>query len=135
MDRFKSPCIESHRALEKVMCYVDLNPKRAGLVQHPKNYKWSSFCYYAYGKEDALITPAPNYLKMGKLEGERQKNYLAMVEKILKADWKEKKPYSSVAFVGNPVWVEQKVKDLRFVVMRRRANWRERFVKKFLQTG
>lgn len=135
MDRFKSPRIESHCDLEKVMCYIDLNPKRAGMVDHPKYYPWSSFGYYAYGKADKLVTPAPNYLKMGETDPERQVTYLSMIEEILRSDWKEKRPYSSAFFVGNPVWVEIKIKELRREISLKRTQWRERFENTFLPTG
>src|SRR3990167_8208079 len=82
MDRFKSPRIQTDTDLLKVMFYIDLNPKRARMVPHPQDYSWSSFHYYAYGKENPLLTPAPSYLKLALTPQERQKVYLAMVEEI-----------------------------------------------------
>jgi len=73
MDRFKSPTIQSYNILFKVMQYVDLNPFRAKIVKHPKNYRWSSFAYYAYGKSDPLITPSPSYLSLSNNDFDRQK--------------------------------------------------------------
>lgn len=113
MDRFKSPRIETDADLLKVMTYIDLNPKRARMVRHPIEYQWSSFHYYAHGKNDPLITPAPSYLGLGKTDAERQKVYLGLLEEILKNDWKEKKPYSSAPFIGNPDWVIQKTQRLK----------------------
>ena len=135
MDRFKSPKIETHSDLEKVMLYIDLNPKRAGIVKHPKDYKWTSFHYYAYGKKDVLITPAPNYLNMGRTDSERRKVYQALVNDILKSDWKEKKPYSSLPFIGNPIWVEEKTKKLRQKKAQKLALWKLKFKQKFVASG
>lgn len=135
MDRFKSPRIESHHDLEKVMQYVDLNPKRAGMVNHPREFAWTSLHYYAYGKKDSLITPAPNYEGLGTTDRERQTKYLAMIEEILRSDWRNKKPYSSVPFVGNPTWAETKVKMLREAISIKKKSWRERFEKVFMLTG
>jgi len=135
MDRFKSPRIESHQDLEKVMQYVDLNPKRAGMVVHPKDYAWTSFHYYAYGKTDSLITPAPNYEKLGTTGSERQIKYLAMIEEILRSDWKEKRPYSSAPFVGNPIWVEVKTKQLRESISEKKKSWQKKFKEIFKRSG
>lgn len=131
MDRFKSPCIETNANHLKVMFYNDLNPKRARMVNHPKDYKWSSFHYYAYGKRDPLITSAPCYVELGETTKERQKNYLMMVEQILKNDWKDKKPYSSTPFIGNPEWVTQKYNELKRANSQKRKDWKEEFKKKF----
>src|SRR3989338_5316624 len=42
----------------KTQLYIDLNPVQSGIVSHPKHYPWSSFHYYAYEKDDILITPS-----------------------------------------------------------------------------
>jgi putative transposase len=131
MDRFKSPVIHSDFDHLQVMFYIDLNPKRAKMVEHPKDYQWSSFHYYAYGKEDPLITPAPSYLNLGNTKRLRQKNYLKMIEQILQNDWKEKKPYSSVPFIGNPRWVEARIEQLRIFQSLQRKSWRARFLERF----
>ena len=126
MDRFKSPRIETDADLLKVMMYVDLNPKRAGMVPHPKAYRWSSFRYYAYGESDPLITPAPTYLGLGNTSSERQRSYLGMVEEILRNDWNRKEPYSSVPFIGNPAWVKRKCEELRRFQKGRQEAWKKR---------
>lgn len=43
-ERFKSVLLESGRAVERSMLYVDLNPFRANLCRDPKDYR---FCGYA----------------------------------------------------------------------------------------
>lgn len=131
MDRFKSPVIHQDFDHLQVMFYIDLNPKRAKMVDHPKDYRWTSFHYYAYGKEDPLITPAPSYLNLGDSPRIRRKNYLLMVEKILQNDWKEKRPYSSVAFIGNPTWVEGRLEQLKLFQNLQRKSWKTRFLERF----
>jgi len=54
-----------------------------------------------------------------------------MVKKILKNDWKEKRPYSSVAFIGNPDWVEGRMEQLRTFLKLRRKFWKARFLERF----
>lgn len=131
MDRFKSPVIQTDFNHLQVMFYIDLNPKRAHMVRHPKEYPWSSFHYYAYGKEDPLITPAPSYLNLGNTGGLRRKNYLKMIHHILENDWKEKRPYSSVPFIGNPDWVAGRMEQLKIFQSLQRKSWMTRFKEKF----
>ncbi len=43
-ERYRSTIVEeSDRALSIVSAYIDLNPMRAGLVNDPKDYRWSSY--------------------------------------------------------------------------------------------
>lgn len=126
MDRFKSPVIQTDADLLKVMYYIDLNPNRAGIIHHPRNYRWSSYRYYAEGKEDPLITPAPSYIKLGKTKKARQSCYRQMVGEILRNDWKEKQPYSSVLFIGDPDWVWQRSQQLKKVKMKQEEHARLR---------
>lgn len=126
MDRFKSPRIDTSGDHLQVMFYNDLNPSRAGMVTHPSEYEWSSFHYYAFGQNDPLITPAPCYLELGRSPEERQKVYCSMVADILRCDWKEKKPYSSIWFIGNPEWVRRKSRDLRRARVQKIRDWLER---------
>jgi hypothetical protein len=36
---------------------IELNPLRAGLVNHPSEYRWSSFNLNALGESRDLLTP------------------------------------------------------------------------------
>jgi REP element-mobilizing transposase RayT len=42
-DRFKSVIVESGVAARTIAAYIDLNPVRAGMVQDPADYRWSSY--------------------------------------------------------------------------------------------
>ena len=42
-DRFKSVIVESGVASRTIAAYIDLNPVRAGIVQDPADYRWSSY--------------------------------------------------------------------------------------------
>ncbi len=131
MDRFKSPRIQTDEHLLHVMLYIDLNPKRAGKVSHPRENLFSSYDYYAEGTEDPLITPAPSYLGLGNTKEKRQKAYQRLVEDILKDDWKEKRPYSSLPFIGNPDWVKKKTQNLIKIRRQQIHRWKLRYREKF----
>jgi putative transposase len=42
--RFKSSLIDKDAHLLACLRYVEVNPVRAGIVKHPEDYPWSSFC-------------------------------------------------------------------------------------------
>jgi len=42
-DRFKSVIVEDGAACKTMAAYIDLNPVRAGMVQDPAAYRWSSY--------------------------------------------------------------------------------------------
>jgi putative transposase len=113
MDRFKSPVIQTDAQLLHVMIYGDLNANRQNMVAHPREYKWCSYHYYAEGKADPLITPAPSYLALGNTDEERQEKYRKMVDEIIAYDEMEKKEYSRVYAIGNPDWVKSRYEELQ----------------------
>jgi putative transposase len=41
--RFQSRVIQTNGYLLQCSCYIHLNPFRAGLVQRPEDYRWSSY--------------------------------------------------------------------------------------------
>jgi putative transposase len=43
MDRFKSVLVEDGEALRTMALYIDLNPVRAGVVEDPKDYRWTGY--------------------------------------------------------------------------------------------
>ena len=45
-ERFKSVIVEKGETLVNCLAYIDLNPVRAGLVDRPENYRWSSLGYH-----------------------------------------------------------------------------------------
>mgnify|MGYP000623818132 CR=1 FL=1 len=42
-DRFKSVIVEDGVAAKTISAYIDLNPVRAGMVEDPADYRWSSY--------------------------------------------------------------------------------------------
>jgi putative transposase len=52
--RFRSCLVQSEAYLLTCYRYIELNPVRAGLVQHPKEYEWSSLVMT--GVDDAQLS-------------------------------------------------------------------------------
>jgi putative transposase len=63
---------------------VELNPVRAKIVEDPKDYTWSSYKVYAYGKRNLLVDEHPVYCQLSEDEGERKKKYRDFVRGMLK---------------------------------------------------
>jgi len=45
-DRFKSVIVDKGETLVNCLAYIDLNPVRAGIVDRPEDYRWSSLGYH-----------------------------------------------------------------------------------------
>jgi putative transposase len=73
--RFKSSLIDSDEYLLTCMRYIELNPVRAAMVNHPGEYKWSSYHANAQGYKDALLESHPLYSALGDTPIKRQHAY------------------------------------------------------------
>jgi putative transposase len=76
--RYRATVVDSERYLLTLMRYIELNPVRAGLVAHPRDYVWSSYRYNALGESESnadWITPHPEYLRLGRNPADRQGAY------------------------------------------------------------
>ena len=105
-DRYKSIIVAEDEYLLACGSYVELNPVRAHMVKDPKDYRWSSYNWYAYGKEDHVIDKQPAYQNFGRNVQERQQKYRAFVKgmlkekKAMKGEMDRKLVYGSSDFIG-----------------------------------
>ncbi len=76
--RFKSCLIDSEQYLLDCYRYIELNPVRAGMVEGPGEYEWSSYRVNALGVESVLCTPHESYLALGANAVKRQQAYKAL---------------------------------------------------------
>ena len=81
--RFRSGLVDSENYLLVCQRYIELNPVRAGLVDDPSAYPWSSHTYYAADRPSRLITEHPVYLRLGLTAGERRIAYLSLFAEAL----------------------------------------------------
>ena len=73
--RFKAAMVETAAYLLACYRYIELNPCRAGLVQQPQAYPWSSYQRNGMLLHDSLITPHAEYQNLGADEAKRAGNY------------------------------------------------------------
>ena len=84
--RYRSSLIESERYYFACSRYIELNPVRAGMVNHPGKYRWSSFHHNAIGTEDSLVTHHDIYRDLGQSALDRQAVYRGLFETHLDED-------------------------------------------------
>ncbi len=106
-DRFHSDLVEKESYLTELARYIALNPVRAGMVERPEEYPWSSY------RATAGLEKAPEWLALGTLapyfgEAESwQANYRSYVEeKIDSADriWDK---VTNQIYLGSEGWLKQ----------------------------
>lgn len=76
--RYKATLIDSENYLLTCYRYIELNPVRADMAAHPRDYAWSSYRWHAEGEPDKLVTDHALYLALGKSGTERQAAYRAL---------------------------------------------------------
>jgi REP-associated tyrosine transposase len=78
--RFWSSVVSSERYFMACSRYVELNPVRAGMVDVPDEYRWSSYRHNALGAADRLITPFALYEELGARAADREAAYRALFD-------------------------------------------------------
>ena len=73
--RHKGSVISSDAYLLACSRYIELNPVRAGMVDKPGNYPWSSYRSNAFGENSALLESHEIYLALGNTAKSRQYAY------------------------------------------------------------
>jgi putative transposase len=63
--RFKSCLAQSEHYTLNCYRYIELNPVRAGMVDHPAEYRWSSYRCNAQGEKNRVIQAHSTYLELG----------------------------------------------------------------------
>ncbi len=73
--RYKECLIDSERYASTCYRYIELNPVRAGMVDGPADYCWSSYHANALGKQDNIVTAHFCYEALGDSADIRQMRY------------------------------------------------------------
>lgn len=73
--RYRSGLTEEESYVLACYRYIELNPVRAQMVDHPGDYRWSSYRVNAQDESSGLITPHPVYEHLGQNTADRQMAY------------------------------------------------------------
>jgi putative transposase len=76
--RFRSCLTQTEDYVLACYRYIELNPVRAGMVNQPQDYRWSSYHTNALGKASSLIVPHEEYLRLGREQSTRLESYRAL---------------------------------------------------------
>ncbi len=76
--RYKASLIEEERYLLTCYRYIEMNPVRAGMVNSPEQYDWSSYRFNALGEVNPLIVPHPLYQHLDSTDDKRQSAYCSL---------------------------------------------------------
>lgn len=76
--RFKSCITDGAKYVLACYRYIELNPVRAGMVNHPGEYSWSSYGLNAQGESNDLVTPHEIYLALGACRQLRKQAYRSL---------------------------------------------------------
>ncbi len=84
--RYRAALIDAEAYVLRCYRYIECNPLRAKMVQHPSAYRWSSYRHHAEEKQDALIQDHALYRALGKNKTDRCGAYRALCEQALDAE-------------------------------------------------
>lgn len=104
--RYKSSLIDADGYLLACYRYVEMNPVRADMVEHPRDYAWSSYACNAEGKADKLIKSHALYTALGATETSRLDAYQGIFQAHvgdadiveIRASWQTGTPLGSDRF-------------------------------------
>lgn len=78
--RFHASLVQSDRYVLGCIRYIELNPVRAGMVDRPVSYPWSSCAAHALGQPMAGWTPHATYLALATRDAERARAYRQLLD-------------------------------------------------------
>jgi putative transposase len=78
--RFRSCVAQSERYVLACYRYIESNPVRAAIVDHPGKYRWSSYRANAEGRPEPFLTPHAEFVALGKDEAARRRSYRGMFD-------------------------------------------------------
>jgi putative transposase len=84
--RYKASLVQDEHYLLACQRYIELNPVRAGMVNGPGEYRWSSYARNALGEPDTLVTPHAIYQKLHTDPAQRLAEYRALFANTLSSE-------------------------------------------------
>jgi len=84
--RFHSGLVTNDEYAIACYRYIDLNPLRAAMVEHPSKYRWSSYNANVQTELHSLVRPHPAFLALGTGEQHRTAAYRALCSEPLRRE-------------------------------------------------
>jgi putative transposase len=81
--RYRATVVDSERYLLACLRYIELNPVRAGIVDDPAAYPWSSCRHHLGRRDDPLVAEHPLYRGLGGDPAARGRAYAQLLAEPL----------------------------------------------------
>lgn len=81
--RFRSCIAESALYVFGCYRYIEMNPVRAGMVDHPSGYLWSSYAVNSGMRSDPLVSFHPEFLALSSTADSRHSEYRGLFDQRL----------------------------------------------------
>ena len=81
--RYRAAPIDTEEYFIACCRYIELNPVRAHMVEHLRQYRWSSYRAHAEGRDDALAAFHPVLRWLGRSVEARQQTYRDLIKEKL----------------------------------------------------
>lgn len=103
--RYRTALIVDERYWLTCLRYVEMNPVRAGLVQVPESYRWSSYGAHAFGEHDAIVAPHAVYEALASTADRRQEAWRRICAPPLQTEQLEalRTSIAGGAVIGEPI--------------------------------
>ena len=107
--RYKSIVVDKEEYYLELSRYIHLNPVRAGMVEMPQDYRWSSYLGYINNKGDGYIDKE----KISQTMDMGIKAYQKFVEEGMKEKAEPFKGVYGGFILGNTGFIKEKLSDLK----------------------
>jgi putative transposase len=76
--RYRTKLVETDEYLIACYRYIEMNPVRAGMVDKPEDYPWSSHRHHAFNEIDPIVTTHSFYMDLAETGLGRRQRYRAL---------------------------------------------------------
>lgn len=84
--RYKACLVDSENHALRCHRYIDLNPVRARMIDDPAAYPWSSYASHCDLRQEAILTPHPEYTTLAATPEARAAAYRQLLHETLSDD-------------------------------------------------
>ena len=90
--RYSALVIENENHLLRSVLYIEANPWRAGLVEHPAQSTWTSYGANGLGRPEELITPHEILTRLGSPDEDWHTAYARLMDEYIRTAVRYKSP-------------------------------------------
>ncbi len=110
--RYKATLIDSEHYALGCYRYIELNPVRADMVEHPAEYPWSSYRNNALNEKDELVVGHELYKRLGKSTKERCEAYRELFDvEVSQKTIEEIREATNKSWVLGSEYFKEKIED------------------------